>query len=905
MKTLTIIDTFGFLFRSYFALPPLKNHNGFPTGLLTGFAKLIMQLHKDYPQDYLVFALDSKEENFRKNIDPLYKANRPEVPQDLKLQLKVAIEWVEQMGFKNISIAGYEADDVIASINKCANALNVYVRIISHDKDLYQLIDGDTFLFDPKKKKEIHEVDCIEKYGVTPAQFVDFQSLVGDNSDNVPGVKGIGAKGAAGLLHNFKTLDGIYENIDKITSKRTQELLKIYKEDAYRSQQLVRLREDLLENFNLQDCQMPHQNPLLKITESLKAYEINSVLKKILPKDSPKNSLHLFENTTKIRESQGFTPQTPEPTPFTFNSHLLNTDEKLQAFFPNISSDSIVSFDTETTNLDVLNAKIVGFSFCLDGINAYYVPLAHNYLGVEKQVSRQVAFDFIRALFNAKAIIGHNLKYDLEILRTNFDFTPPSFQNIKDSMLLAWLYQSDLPCNLDSLMLRYFKHEMIHYKDVVKKGENFSQIPIEYACKYASEDAAACYQLYQKLTNLLPQNLLQVAQSTEFPFIQCLVNMELSGTKIDIEYFKELKLEISAKLSSLSEEIYSLAQKKFNLNSPQQLSIALFEDLKLQSGKKTKSGLSTSQMVLNSLVDAHPIVPKILEYRELFKLFSTYIEPLIEHAKLNASHKIYTSFMQTGTSTGRLSSKNPNLQNIPVKTTQGRRIRQGFIAQENHLLVSLDYSQIELRLLAHFSQDKAMIEAFCHNADIHLETAKKIFGEAKAQEKRAVAKSINFGLIYGMGPKKLSETLKISYQEAKTYIQNYFESFPTVKDFLKAQEDFILENGYSLTLLGRMRKFDFHGIQEYQKAAFLREGINAIFQGSAADIIKLAMVQIMQEKLESKLLLQVHDELIFEAPKHCVENEAEKITEIMENITALRVPLRCGVSIGENWGALK
>lgn len=905
MKTLTIIDTFGFLFRSYFALPPLKNHDGFPTGLLTGFAKLIMQLHKDYPQDYLVFALDSKEENFRKNIDPLYKANRPEVPQDLKLQLKVAIEWVEQMGFKNISIAGYEADDVIASINKCANALNVYVRIISHDKDLYQLIDGDTFLFDPKTKKEIHAVDCIEKYGVTPAQFVDFQSLVGDNSDNVPGVKGIGAKGAAGLLHNFKTLDGIYENIDKITSKRTQELLKIYKEDAYRSQQLVRLREDLLENFNLQDCQMPHQNPLLKITESLKAYEINSVLKKILPKDSPKNSLHLFENATKIRESQGFTLQTPEPTPFTFNAHLLNTDEKLQAFFPNISSDSIVSFDTETTNLDVLNAKIVGFSFCLDGINAYYVPLAHNYLGVEKQVSRQVAFDFIRALFNAKAIIGHNLKYDLEILRTNFDFTPPSFQNIKDSMLLAWLYQSDLPCNLDSLMLRYFKHEMIHYKDVVKKGENFSQIPIEYACKYASEDAAACYQLYQKLTNLLPQNLLQVAQSTEFPFIQCLVNMELSGTKIDIEYFKELKLEMSAKLSSLSEEIYSLAQKKFNLNSPQQLSIALFEDLKLQSGKKTKSGLSTSQMVLNSLVDAHPIVPKILEYREFFKLFSTYIEPLIEHAKLNASHKIYTSFMQTGTSTGRLSSKNPNLQNIPVKTTQGRRIRQGFIAQENHLLVSLDYSQIELRLLAHFSQDKAMIEAFCHNADIHLETAKKIFGEAKAQEKRAVAKSINFGLIYGMGPKKLSETLKISYQEAKTYIQNYFESFPTVKDFLKAQEDFILENGYSLTLLGRMRKFDFHGIQEYQKAAFLREGINAIFQGSAADIIKLAMVQIMQEKLESKLLLQVHDELIFEAPKHCVENEAEKITEIMENITALRVPLRCSVSIGENWGALK
>ncbi|WP_297810610.1 DNA polymerase I [uncultured Helicobacter sp.] len=905
MKTLTIIDTFGFLFRSYFALPPLKNHDGFPTGLLTGFAKLIMQLYKDYPQDYLVFALDSKEENFRKSIDPLYKANRPEVPQDLKLQLKVAIDWVEQMGFKNLSIAGYEADDVIASINKQANNLNVYVRIISHDKDLYQLIDGDTFLFDPKKKKEIHEIDCLEKYGVTPAQFVDFQSLVGDNSDNIPGVKGIGAKGAAGLLCNFQTLDGIYENINKIASKRTQELLKLHKDDAYRSQKLVRLRDDLLEDFNLQDCQMPHQNPLLKITQSLKAYEINSILKKILPKDLPKNSLHLFQNSTKIRESQDFIPQTPAPTPFHFKAHLLNTDEKLRDFLPQITRDSIVSFDTETTNLDVLNAKIVGFSFSLDGINAYYAPLAHNYLGVEEQISKQVALEFIQALFNAKAIIGHNLKYDLEILRTNFNFTPQNFFNIKDSMLVAWLYQSDLPCNLDSLMLRYFKHEMIHYKDVVKKGENFSQIPIEYACQYASEDAAACYQLYQKLTSLLPPNLLQVAQSTEFPFIQCLVNMELSGTKIDIEYFKELKSEMSAKLSSLSEEIFSLAQKNFNLNSPQQLSIVLFEDLKLQSGKKTKSGLSTSQMVLNSLFDAHPIVPKILEYRELFKLFSTYIEPLIEHAKLNSAHKIYTSFMQTGTSTGRLSSKNPNLQNIPVKTAQGRRIRQGFIAQENHLLVSLDYSQIELRLLAHFSQDKAMIEAFRQNADIHLETAKKIFGEDLAKEKRAVAKSINFGLIYGMGPKKLSETLKISFQEAKTYIQNYFESFPTVKDFLKAQEDFILENGYSLTLLGRMRKFDFRGTQEYQKAAFLREGINAIFQGSAADIIKMAMNAITQANLKSKLLLQVHDELIFESPKNYAQEEAQKIASIMENITTLKIPLKCTISTANNWGELK
>ena len=398
---------------------------------------------------------------------------------------------------------------------------------------------------------------------------------------------------------------------------------------------------------------------------------------------------------------------------------------------------------------------------------------------------------------------------------------------------------------------------------------------------------------------------MKIAKNVEFPFIQSLMNMELIGIKIDLEFFQELILESRERLHQISEEIFALANKRFNLNSPQQLATILFEELNLQAGKKTKSGFSTSESVLNSLYDTHPIIPKILEYREFFKLYSTYIEPLSEHAKADLQHRIYTSFMQTGTSTGRLSSKNPNLQNIPVKTAQGRRIRRGFIAKENHLLVSLDYSQIELRLLAHFSEDEAMIEAFLKDADIHLETAKKIFGEDMAQEKRAIAKSINFGLIYGMGPKKLSETLKITFQEAKTYIQNYFTSFPTVKEFLKNQEEFILENGYSKTLLGRMRKFDFEGVQEYQKAAFLREGINAIFQGSAADIIKMAMNAITKANLESKLLLQVHDELIFEAPKEIAKKESEEIAKIMENITTLKVPLKCTISIGENWGELK
>lgn len=893
-KTLTIIDTFGFLFRSYFALPPLKNHNGFPTGLLTGFANLIMQLHKDYPKDYLVFALDSKGENFRKQIDPLYKANRPEVPQDLKLQLEVAIRWVEDMGFKNISIEGFEADDVIASINKQVNKLDVNVRIISHDKDLYQLIDKDTFLFNPSKKEEIREEECKEKYGVYPSQFIDYQSIVGDGVDNVPGVKGIGAKGAANLLNNFGSLDAIYEHLDEIPQKRTRELLSVAKDDAYRSRELVRLRDDLLEEFDLSECKMPQDSPLLKILDSLREYDLNSILKKI-----NKNA------TPQIKDTPIKSQENKQKKQFVYKPHLIGSDLELREFFMALPKESIFSFDTETTSLDVRKAKIVGFSFSVNGIDCYYVPIAHNYLGVESQVSLECARECIKQIFQSQCVIGHNLKYDLEILKTNFDFVTEDFSKVRDSMLLAWLLQSDSLCNLDFLMKKYFNHEMIHYKDIVGKNENFSNISIQRACEYASEDAAACYQLYFKLQSLADKLLLEIAQKVEYPFIQSLMSMELLGIKIDLEYFLRLNAQSREKLHQISEEIFILANKRFNLNSPQQLASVLFDDLKLQTGKKTKIGYSTSELVLNSLYDSHPIIPKILEYRESFKLYSTYIEPLIEHAKNNLEHRIYTSFMQTGTSTGRLSSKNPNLQNIPVKTLEGRRIREGFIAKEKCLLVSLDYSQIELRLLAHFSQDKAMIDAFLQDADIHLETAKKIFGEEMAQEKRAVAKSINFGLIYGMGPKKLSETLKISFQEAKTYIQNYFTSFPMIKDFLKKQEEFILENGYSKTLLGRMRKFDFDGIQEYQKAAFLREGINAIFQGSAADIIKMAMNKIIHSSLESKLLLQVHDELIFETPKEIASEEAKKIALIMENIATLRVPLKCSISIGENWGKLK
>lgn len=883
MKTLTIIDTFGFLFRSYFALPPLRNHEGFPTGLLTGFTKLIMQLYKDYPEDYLVFALEGKGENFRKNIDSNYKAQRKEAPDDLKLQLPIAIKWVEQMGFKNISIEGYEADDIIASLNQWANKLQVKVRIISHDKDLYQLISDNTFLYNPSKKQEIREQDCIEKYGIPPRQFIDYQSIVGDSIDNVPGVKGVGGKGAVELLKRFETLEGIYANLDKIEPQRLRNLLEASQKEAFISRELVRLREDIIEDFCLEDCLMPLENPLLKIEEELKKYDLQSILKKL--KIAPKLSFETSQN-------------------FTFNPILLNTLESLEQVLSQITPDCVIAFDTETTSLDIHNANLVGFSFSLDGTDSYYVPVGHNYLGVEEQISLTQAKETILKIFSAKAVIGHNIKYDLEILYNVFGFIP-EYTKIKDSMILAWLLQSDSLYSLDFLMKKYFKHKMISFDETLKKNENFSQVPINEAYVYACEDASACYHLYFHLQKQLPKELLSLADSLEFPFIQTLVEMEQRGIKVNSLFFKKLKEEMRIKLSKTSEEIFKFAPFRFNINSTQQLAQVLFEELKLPASKKTKVGYSTSESVLQSLYDTHPIIPKILEYRELFKLLSTYVEPLYTYANAHKENRISTSFIQTGTSTGRLSSKNPNLQNIPVKTQEGRRIREGFIAKEDCVLLSLDYSQIELRLLAHFSKDKDMVQAFLDNQDIHLQTAKKLFGEENAEQKRSIAKSINFGLIYGMGAKKLSETLKIPYKESKIYIQNYFASFPTVKEFLKNQEEFILKNSYSQTLFGRKRIFNFEGIQEYQKAAFLREGINAIFQGSAADIIKLAMLTITKAKFQSKLLIQIHDELIFESPKSIANEEAKAIAKIMEEITTLEVPLKCSISLGETWGDLK
>ncbi|PHR57793.1 MAG: DNA polymerase I [Arcobacter sp.] len=897
-KTITIIDTFGFLFRSYFALPPLRNADGFPTGLLTGFTNFIASVEKEHNTDYIVFALDMKGPTFRNEIDSNYKANRPPPPEDLIAQLPIAIDWVEKMGFATVSKTGYEADDMIASVAKMAVKAGMKVRIVSHDKDLYQMIDdGRVIVVDAIKRKNMDEAACIEKYGIRPDQFTDYQSLLGDSADNVPGVKGIGKVTAQKLLSQFETLQGIYDNIDEVKPAGVQKKLRDFEDNAWMSQKLVTLVDDIFETLDFSTFTLPEKNPFLGIVDDLHKYELNGIIRQLKAKG-------MIED---IKPSKDAVEEAPREV---LESVLLDTEERLFDVINAIPKDSIIALDTETTGLEHKKDSLVGFSFAINDTKGYYVPLAHAYLGVGDQISKEIGVRALRKLLEFK-VVGHNLKFDLKFICPYLGIK--SYTPYADSMLLAWLVNSEKPVGLDKQADLYFKHKMISFKDTVKKGENFSSVAIEDAVAYAGEDALITYKLYFRLLEQLKlqdaEHLIQEAKEIEFPFIQTLIEMEEAGIKIDTDFLQNFKDETEVLLDELRKKIYALAGGEFNINSTKQLGVVLFETLELPVGKKTKTGYSTDEKVLNGLFDAHDIIPALLNYREVFKLYSTYITPLLELGLANEDKRIHTSFLQTGTATGRLSSKNPNLQNIPVRSPMGAKIRQAFIAEEGKTLIGIDYSQIELRLLAHFSQDPTLLDAFAHDKDIHRQTAVAIFGEDEADAKRNVAKTVNFGLLYGMGPKKLSVDIGVTTKEAKVIIETYFENFPTVKTFLRSIADGAKEIGYVETLLRRRRYFNFDSAPPMIKAAYERESVNTVFQGSAADLIKLSMnkisEQIKTQHLNAKMLLQIHDELIFEVNEDEAEDLAKTFKDIMEGIYTIAVPLRTSVNIGKNWSQLK
>ena len=791
---------------------------------------------------------------------------------------------------------------MIATVVHHAKEQGYKTRVVSHDKDLYQLIDdGKVVVVDAVKRKTMDEGACFDKYGVTPAQFTDYQSILGDSADNVPGVKGIGKVGAEKLLKEFKTLDGIYDNLAVIKGANQKKLIES-KEKAYMSKELVTLRHDVLDSFDFEEYKMDVAHPFLNIYDELVQYEQNGILRMLRAKN-------LVDDSTQSQAVQKIAVE-EVVNKLNFKAILIDDEKELNKVLGTLKEDTIVAFDTETTGLDYEKDKLVGFSFCINEIEAYYVPFAHFYLGVGNQVSEEAAKSAIRSIFNSK-VVGHNIKFDLHFVSRFLE--DDSLVVYADSIILAWLVNPESGLAMDKLADKLLNHTMVAFKDTVKKDETFGDVDLESATSYAAEDAFITLKLFHLLNEKLElqsaKHLIEHSMSVEIPFISTLLEMEKEGIKIDTAFLEKFSVEVQETLNNLTQSIYELAENEFNINSTKQLGVILFEHLGLPVGKKTKTGYSTNEAVLSSLKDKHEIIPKLLQYREVYKLYSTYILPLSKLGKEDSKSRIHTSFIQTGTATGRLSSKNPNLQNIPARSAQGLKIREAFVAEEGKKLIGLDYSQIELRLLAHFSQDKILVDAFNHDKDIHMQTAIALFGEEEAPSKRSVAKTVNFGLLYGMGQKKLSGTLGITTKEAKGIIERYFESFPSIKTYFRSIVDSSKEYRYVETLLKRRRYFDYEHATPMFKAAFERESVNSLFQGSASDLIKLSMNKIAkvikEENLDAKMLLQIHDELIFEVEASQAEILGNKFKEIMESIMKLRIPLKTSMNIGNHWGELK
>ncbi|HSR73210.1 MAG TPA: DNA polymerase, partial [Sulfurovum sp.] len=636
MKTITIIDTFGFFFRSYFALPPLRNSEGFPTGLLTGFANLVDTLHRDHSTDYLVFALDAKGRTFRNDLYPEYKAHREAAPDDLLKQLPIAIEWIEQMGFANLSREGFEADDVITTVTKFAREKGLKVRIVSHDKDLYQMIDdGVVVMYDSVKKQEVDEQACVEKFGVRPKDFINFQAILGDSSDNIPGVKGIGKVGAAKLINQYHTLEAIYDDIENCGTPRIQKLLLESKEQAFLSRELVTMSSEVFEDLDVESFVFEDKNYLSCLLEEFEKYEMKQAINKA------KVGLEATDCPVPVAEK-------PKSTVLSFEAVTLDSREKLNSVIESIDKDTIVAFDTETTGLDTKTAKMVGFSFCFDAQKAYYVPVGHNYLGVEEQVCLEDAVGALKKLLTFQ-VVGQNLKFDFSLLYNQFGLEP--IIPHADTMIMAWLLDPGSKVGLDTLAKTFFKYEMKPFKEVTKKGEDFSAVSIEDATFYAAEDAWMTYLLYGAIKKKMElsslTHLLKEAKNVEYPFINVLIRMENLGIKIDPSRLEALQKTLSEDLSILTSEIYELSGSEFNIKSTQQLGVVLFQQLGLKGGKQTKTGYSTNEAVLSALVGEHPVIEKILEYREYQKILSTYVEPLLKLAKEDAHSRIYTSFLQT------------------------------------------------------------------------------------------------------------------------------------------------------------------------------------------------------------------------------------------------------------------
>ncbi|WP_100948473.1 DNA polymerase I [Helicobacter pylori] len=877
--TLALIDTFAYLFRSYYMSAknkPLTNDKGFPTGLLTGLVGMVKKFYKDRKNmPFIVFALESQTKTKRAEKSGGYKQNRKDAPKEMLLQIPIALEWLQKMGFTCVEVSGFEADDVIASL---ATLSPYKTRIYSKDKDFNQLLSDKIALFDGKT--EFLAKDCVEKYGILPSQFTDYQGIVGDSSDNYKGVKGIGSKNAKELLQQLGSLEKIYENLDlakNLLSPKMYQALIQDKESAFLSKELATLERGCIKEFDFLSCAFPSENPLLKIKDELKEYGFISTLRDL--ENSP---------TPLISDNAPVSDNAPKKS----RMIVLENTAPLSAFLEKLENSNARIFARLVLDKE---KKVLALAFLLQD-QGYFLPL-------EEALFSPFSLEFLQNAFSQMLqhaqIIGHDLKPLLSFLKAKYQVSLENIR-IQDTQILAFLKNPE-KVGLDEALKEYLKEELVLHETIKdfktkSKAEKLERLGMELnalkrLCAYFEKGG-------------LEEGLLALAKEVETPFMKVLMGMEFQGFKIDAPYFKHLEQEFKNELHVLERQILELIGVDFNLNSPKQLSEILYEKLELPKNKSH----STDEKSLLKILDKHPSIALILEYRELNKLFNTYTTPLLRLK--DKDDKIHTTFIQTGTATGRLSSHSPNLQNIPVRSSKGLLIRKGFIASsKEYCLLGVDYSQIELRLLAHFSQDKDLMEAFLKGRDIHLETSKALFGGDLAKEKRSIAKSINFGLVYGMGSKKLSETLNIPLSEAKSYIEAYFKRFPSIKDYLNRMKEEILKTSKAFTLLGRYRVFDFTGVNDYVKGNYLREGVNAIFQGSASDLLKLGMLKVSERFKNNpsvRLLLQVHDELIFEIEEKNAPELQQEIQRILnDEVYPLRVPLETSAFVANRWNELK
>ena len=923
-KHIYLVDGSTYIFRAYHALPPLtRKSDGFPVGAISGFCNMLDKLIKDERENnnltHLLVIFDASGKTFRNDIYPKYKANRSSPPEDLIPQFPVIRKATDAFNVNHVEMLGYEADDLIASYAKAAIDEKMKVTIVSSDKDLMQLVKEDVSMLDTMKNRLIQKNEVIEKFGVEPKKVIDVQSLAGDSIDNIPGVPGIGIKTAALLINEYDNLDNLLEKASNIKQNKRRESLIEFADQARLSRELVTLKEDVKLPIPIKDIEIQSFDPK-KLISFLKGMEFKTLTEKkarefnLNLEDIETEELELEFNKEKEVETETKNEKDFNKFDYKKYSTIINKNE-LDKWKRKITEKGYVAIDTETDSLNAIEANLIGFSLAT-GINeACYIPIKHD--NADKQIHIDDATDFLKSINEDPSIlkIFHNKKYDALVL-DKYNIKVNSYD---DTMLISYsLGSGGTRHSLDFLAKKYMSHSAISFKEIAGSGKSqksFNEISINEASIYAAEDADITFRLWKILRpRLMSEKISSVYETIERPLAKVIMDMEKNGVCVDEKILKELSIKFENDIKRIEKECFEIVGNEFNLGSPKQIGEILFDKLKIKGGKKTPSGAwSTDAETLNFLASSGNILPKLLlEWRGLSKLKSTYTDALPNFINKNTK-RIHTSYSMSSTSTGRLSSSDPNLQNIPIKNDEGKMIRSAFIADEGYSLISADYSQIELRIIAHISDDNNLKNAFKNNIDIHSLTASEVFGvpiEDMSQDIRRKAKAINFGIIYGISPFGLSNQLDISRSEASDYIRSYFEKFPSIRDYMESTKEFAKNNGFVKTLFGRKCIIDDPGNRGPGGKAFMeRAAINAPIQGTAADIIKRAMIKIpknlKKENLETKMIMQVHDELVFETKDSEIEKTMsiviKEMSEAHKPVVDLSVDLKVEAASGKNW----